>query len=210
MPDRSFPQPHEGISGTDRGHDDLLSLEEAAIPRRHLMAGMARCLRQAVLVGNQAPIVARMWERMQAPVSGDLVVEVSSFGRRACTEGMGILLAHRHEWWQTDEEWAAELEKEREAHEEFLRGPHSRPGDGPFDPARHERLTDHAWYVQYGPRPEDVCRWVNCQFLTVLSSPADYAAIAGTRTDGRVTLTRNDVRSALGDSGFTIRHPEEP
>lgn len=205
-----LPQPREGIAGTERHADDLLSLDEAAIPRRFLMAGMARCLRDAVLVGNRAPVVTRMWERMSRPVPGDLVLEVSSFGRRACVEGMGILLAHRQEWWQTDAEWAAELEQERAAHEEFLRGPYSQPDDGPFDPVSHERLTDHAWYVQYGPEPADVCRWVNCEFMTVLGSPADYAAAVGTRSDGSITFTRSDLIGALGDAGFTLRQPEGP
>lgn len=103
---RNYPQPHEGIAGTDRD-DDLLSLEEAAVPRRLMMGGMAKCLRDAVLVGNPAPVVTRMWQRMKTPVPGDLVIETSTFYRRDEDDrikAMGILVDHRTEWWQTDEE----------------------------------------------------------------------------------------------------------
>jgi hypothetical protein len=206
---RSYPQPREGITGTARD-DDLLSLEEEAIPRRLLMGGMARCLRDAALVGNQAPVVARMWERMKSPVPGDLVIETSTFYRADeddRVKAMGILIAHRVEWWQTDAEWAAEVEEERAAHEDFLRGPHSQPGDGPFDPSKCERLTDHAWYVQYGPQPADVCRWVNCDFMMVPSDPGAYAVPVGTRDGNGVTFTRDDLLGALADSGFALRDP---
>jgi hypothetical protein len=129
----THPQPHEDIRGTDR-EDDLLSLEEAAVPRRLMMGGMAKCLRDAVLVGNQAPVVRRMWERMKDPQPGDLVIETSTFYRRNeddRVKAMGILVAHRVEWWQTDAEWEAEVEQERAAHEEFLLSSYAQPGDGP-------------------------------------------------------------------------------
>lgn len=207
--DRTFPEPHEGITGTDR-EDDLLSLEDAAVPRRLMMAGMARCLRDAALVGNQSPRVARMWERMKNPVPGDLVIETSTFYSRdedTRVKAMGILVAHRTEWWQTDKEWAAEVEEERAAYEEFLRGPYSQPGDGPFDPSTCERTTDHAWYVQYGPKAADVCRWVNCDFMTVLTDSSAYEAPVGTSDGSSVTLTRDDLLGALADSGFALRDP---
>lgn len=208
---RSFPQPREGITGTDRD-DDLLSLEEAAVPRRMIMAGMARCLRDAALVGNPAPRVARMWQRMKDPQPGDLVIETSTFFRRDEDDrikAMGILIAHRAEWEETDEEWAAHVEEERAAYEEFLRGPYSHPGDKPFDPADCERLTDHAWYVQYGPKAADICRWVNCDFMMIPSDPEAFQVPVGTRDGNGVTLTRGDLLTGLADSGFTLRQPGE-
>jgi hypothetical protein len=204
-----YRQPHEGITGTSRD-DDLLSLEEPALPRRLLMAGMAHCLRDAVLVGNPAPRVARMWERMQNPVTGDLVVETSTF---YCLEpdsrikAMGILIAHRTEFDQTDAEWTTEIEEERTAYEDFLRSSYSQPGDGPFDPSQCERRTDHAWYIQYGPQAADICRWVNCSFLMIPSDPEAYAIPVGTRDGTSVTFTRDDVLSGLADSGFRLRDP---
>jgi hypothetical protein len=205
-----YLQPREGITGIDRD-DDLLSLEDAAVPRRMLMAGMARCLRDAVLVGNPAPAVARMWERMKTPVPGDLVIETSTFYRRDeddRVKAMGILIAHRVEWGETDEEWAAHVEQERVAYEDFLRGPYSQPGDGPFDPSQCERLTDHAWYIQYGPQPGDVCRWENCDFMMIPADPAAFRVQVGTRDGNGVTLTRDDLIGGLADSGFTLRRSE--
>jgi hypothetical protein len=202
-----YPQPREGIAGADRD-DDLLSLDEAAIPRRMLMAGMARCLRDAVLVGNPAPAVARMWERMKHPVPGDLVIETSTFYRRNEDDrlkAMGVLLAHRVEWADTDEEWAARIEAERAGYEDFLRGPYSQPGDGPFDPLRCERLTDRAWYVQYGSQAVDICRWVNCDFMMIPADPAVFRVQVGTRDGNGVTFTRDDLIGGLADSGFTLR-----
>lgn len=192
--DLNHPQPYEGIAGTDRD-DDLLSLEDEAVPRRLLMHGMAGVLRDAVLVGNPAPRVARMWERMKDPQPGDLVAETSTFHRAdedTRIKALGILVAHRVEWWQTDGEWAAAMADE----------PAELRGNG-------NRATDHAWYVQYGPQAGDICRWVNCEFITVLTGPSGYDVPVGTRDGGGVTLTRNDLLGALADSGFALRDPGE-
>jgi len=155
MPDTTarYPQPREGITGAERTDDDLLSLEDKAIARRLMMLGTARALHSAVLVGNPAPKVAEMYARMTDPRPGDLVMEVTSFFRTRDVDtkikGFGILIDHRDEWASTDEEWAAEL-----------------AGDADLDPVA-DRFRDHAWYVQYGPAAEDVCRWVNCEFIAV-------------------------------------------
>ncbi len=210
----SYPQPHEGITGADREADDLLSLDDKATARRMLMIGMAECLHQAALVGNPAPVVKRMYGRMKDPQPGDLVLELSSLGvSRRRPDGLdqqvkafGILLAHRREWWQTDEEWAARVEEERIAHEEFLRSAYSHPGDEPFDPAQCERLTDDAWYVQYGAAAGDVCRWTNCQFVAIPTDPRASEIPVGTRDGNGVTFTRDDLISGLADSGFAITH----
>lgn len=210
---QSYPQPHEGITGTLRDQDDLLSLEEKALPVRKAMMGLASALRSAVSVGQPAPVVERMSARMSAREPGDLVIETSTMylDRESWPCAFGILLAHRVEWWQTDAEWAAQIEQARADHEAFLRGPYAQPGDAdePFDAEDSigPRPTDHAWYVQYGPQPDDVYRWVNCAFM-VVPTDRDFCAVQfGTRDGSGVTLTRNDVVGSLADSGFALRLP---
>jgi len=178
---KNYPQPHEGITGTLRDQDDLLSLEGKAVAVRKMMAGIASVLRSAVMVGQPAPVVRRMSDRMREPQPGDLVMETSTMYRDAedWHKGFGILVARRQEWWTTDAEWEQEVAEERAAHEEFLRGPYAQPGDAaePWEPG--ERQTDHAWYVQYGPEPGDICRWVNCEF-TMVPTNRNFAC------DGRI------------------------
>lgn len=148
-----YPQPREGITGAERTEDDLLALDDKAIARRLMMIGTARALHSAVLVGSPAPKVAEMYARMTDPRPGDLVMEVTSFFRARDVDtkikGFGILIDHREEWMTTEEEWAAML-----AEDPGLRG-------------EEDRGHDHAWYVQYGPAAEDVCRWTNCEFIAV-------------------------------------------
>lgn len=203
---RSYKQPHEGIAGTSRD-DDLLSLEDAAIPHRMAIMGVANCLRKAVMVGQPAPIVQRMSERMRDPQPGDLVMEESTIWSRdqdTRIKAFGILIEHREEWWETDEVWAKMVEEERTGHEEFLRGPYAQPGDAdePWEP--DERRTDHAWYIQYGPKATDICRWVNCSFVTIPTDPHMFDVPVGTRDGRGVTFTRDDIVSGLADSGFSL------
>src|ERR1700733_9432221 len=191
----TWPQPHEGITGTDRS-DDLLSLEDEAVPRRLAFNGLADLLYRACLVGHPAPVVARMWERIKQPQPGDLVIERSSRYRRDVDtqiKRLGVLLEHRTEWWQSDEEWAADVEQQRVHHEEFLRSDYAQPGDAdePFKP--DERMTDHVWYVQYGPKAGDICRWGNCEFYLVPTDHAVFEQSMGTRDGSGVTITRDDL-----------------
>lgn len=144
-------QPHEGIVGTDRAGDLLLSLEEANVHVRDLVAHLAYKLYRATLVGQPAPRIAELHTRMTAPVPGDLVLVIDSI--YACdldtrVKGLGYLVARRAEWWTTDEVYAAELAEDPDV----------------------ERLVERdAIYVQYGPAAADVCRWVNC---TVVAAPS--------------------------------------
>jgi len=138
-----YPQPREGIVGEARD-DDLLSLDESALPRRKIMLAMARSLWSMALAAHRAPDGVAMWQRMDKPQPGDLVVENT---RTDPVQGLGILLARRKEWACTDaewEQWQAE------------------------DPGGYDRRPiDDVWYVQYGPQPEDVCRWSNSSFIAV-------------------------------------------
>jgi hypothetical protein len=203
-----WPQPREGITGTLHDPPGILSLEEDAVEVRRALMGATRCLMRATLVGNPAPVVARMSTRMRDPQPGDLVMETSSTCRLQAEDfcrAFGILLAHRTEWWTTDAEWEQSVAGERAAHKEFLRGPYAIPGDRdePWEP--DERMTDHAWYVQYGPQPQDVCRWVNCEFAAVPADPHFAEVPFGTQAGNGVTVNRGDVVGALADSGFRLR-----
>jgi hypothetical protein len=151
-----LPQPWEGINGTVRDSDDLLSLEDEAMPRRRRMVMMALLLRKTTLVGHPAPIVARIYERMEHPQPGDLVVETTTAWRPDSEyRGFGILLACRREWCLADADWAAYLAE---------------------NPQDDERLADRYWYVQYGPGERDITRWEDCDF-TAIPAESELRAI---------------------------------
>lgn len=186
---RNFKQPYEGVTGQHLD-DDLLSLDDRALTHRRALVVLARNLRDAVQVGQPAPIVQRMGHRLRTPRPGDLVVETSRaiWGRHPedYLKGLGYLVDKREEWWTTDEEW------EREKAEEGF------PDD--------ERATDVAWYIQYGPDPADIIRWTNCQFMTIPIDPGErFHEVFGTRDGGGVTLSRDDLLGALADSGIQLR-----
>jgi hypothetical protein len=207
----AYKQPREDVAPGAVRDDNLLSLEESAVAVRKLLAGLAGVLMKATLVGQPAPIVRRIHERMHDPQPGDLVLETSTMYRHADDwyKGCGILLEHRVEWWETDAEREAQVAEERAAHEDFLRGPYAHPGDAdePWEP--DERTTDHAWYIQYGPQPADVCRWVNCDFIAIPTDPRGWDVPAGVREGTATVFTRNSLLGGLADSGFALRQPEE-
>lgn len=191
MIDRSnLKQPREGIVGVQRD-DFLLSLDMKAVPHRDALIAMARHLQTASLVGNPAPVVQRIYERIKNPQLGDLVVEASTGVRTrdldTRTKAFGILIEHRDEWWETDAEWEA-----------------LRAEDGGL--TEEDRMVDHAWYVQYGNDPGDVCRWVNCDFLAIPTDPREFDYTFGTRLPGGgVGVDRGDVVAGLAASGFELR-----
>ena len=198
-PDR-WQEPHAGVRGTERD-DDLLDLGEKALARRRIMIVMAKALHDALLVGNPAPRVKRMYDRFgrdNAQV-GDLVVEATTLHDHE-PKGFGILVDHREEWACTAAEWEKVIEEER-----------SEWGQPePFDPDEScgPRNTDTAWYVQYGPRPGDVCRWTNCTFVGVPMTDEQLWALerpVGTRDGNGVVITRGDLLGGLADSGFGLR-----
>jgi len=92
----TLPQPWRDIDGTERS-SFLLSLEDEATEHREALMRMAKQLRSACLVGNAAPVVSKMWERISKPVPGDLVVECSRALHRMDHQGFGILLSRRQE-----------------------------------------------------------------------------------------------------------------
>jgi hypothetical protein len=156
----SIAEPWQDMRGAGTARSEpWLSLEDDAQAVRRALAVAAYNVHRACLVGNPAPIVRRMYERLSNPRVGDLVVETSSVMYRCAHlkpggpggdwyRGVGYLLAHRTEWWHTDADWRQAL------------------GAGEWG-SEDPRPTDRAWYVQYGPEPHDVCRWVNCDFVVV-------------------------------------------
>lgn len=140
-------EPYQDITGTDRD-DLLLSLDEAALPHRDALLAMVKLLDRTTLVGSPAPLVEAIRRRIDNPRVGDLVAEwsgVYSENVEHRIHSLGILLAHRREWTTTAEEWRDEQVE---------------------DPLA-ERYTDEVWYVQYGPKAGDVCRWENCRFVAL-------------------------------------------
>lgn len=152
-------QPREDVTGTLRNDDDLLSLDDRAMPVREALIALARHLTTATMVGNPAPVVDRMGSRIRRPVVGDLVVEATTIMRRRRPgddwyRGFGYLVEHRTEWMHTDEEW-------QQVRAEW----------------DDERPSNEAWYVQYGPQHEDVCRWTNADFYLVPISQLAFADV---------------------------------
>lgn len=145
-PGRGYKQPHEDVRGTDRT-DMILSLEEGAQSHRDMILTLARVIQRATLVGDPAPIVTEIYNRLTDPKIGDFVVEVGGpYKRDAASRAhsFGVLVEHRREWWESDAEWA---------------------GSDDNDP--DDRLTDEAWYVQYGPSAADICRWTDARFVSL-------------------------------------------
>jgi hypothetical protein len=189
----TYPQPHEGITGIDR-NDDLLSLDMHAVAHRYALIAMARHLSTATLVGDPAPVVRAMGDRIRRPEPGDLVVETSRviYGQTDLDtqiKGFGIFLARRLEWSSTDAQWAGECAEEG------------------WNPVTEERMTDTAIYIQYGSAAAAICRWENAEVITLPIQISDFSAPVGTRDGRGVTFTRNDLVGGLADSGFKLRLP---
>jgi hypothetical protein len=152
-----LPHPWQGIRGTARGGDDLLSLEDAAMPRRRMMASLALSLWKVTLAGQLPPAAVQMGKRIRDPKPGDLSVEVTCAAKAGSErKGFGILLARRREWLSVEWEFARAMDDEPDD----LRGNGVR--------AAGDLATD-AWYVQYGPGERNVCRWDSAQFVAALT-----------------------------------------
>ena len=196
MTETTWPQPFEGIRGTEH-RAWLLSLDERAIAHREFLIEMAHHLSTATLVGNPAPVVRRIGERLRLPRIGDLVVTTEVMhGRRDPDDrlkGFGIFLAGRKEWCETDAEWAAGCLA------------------NDWDPLTEERMTDTVFYIQYGPDPGDICRWHNSEAVVLPvdtgTFSADAAASREETADGRTraTFTRDSLIGGLADSGFQLK-----
>lgn len=148
----TLPEPFEGIVGTSRIDDPLLSLDDAFEPFRYAIMRLATNMLDSHLQYGDP-----WFNRLSRPEIGDLVIETSRGGgtirRDPEHRAFGYLIARREEWAETHAERAAHLEQ------------------NPDDDT--ERWRDTGWYIQYGPDPTDVCRWTNCRFASVV---IDYRA----------------------------------
>lgn len=149
-------QPHEDIPGVDR-EDWLLDLDERAIPHRDALATMAFHLQRASMVGNPAPVVSEIWDRISEPKVGDLVAEVTywfpSRDEDHRARSLGILIERRAEWACSDEQW-----EQWQAE----------------DPDGERPIERDAWYIQYGSKAADICRWTNCMFVAIPLDPREF------------------------------------
>lgn len=166
--DARWPEPHAGISGTQREEDSLLDLDERSLATRKIIAALANAFNRALLVGPSAPQdVQRLRDRFtsswsddtRGPQIGDLVIETTAmyhYSDEKLRTGLGILLDKRLEWACTKEEYEEALDRERAYYE-----------DNPEDFEPMPRTTDTVWYIQYGHNPEAVCRWTDCSFTAL-------------------------------------------
>ena len=219
MTTQNWPQPFEGITGTDLSEHMLLSLREPAIAHREALIAMARHLHTATLVGNPAPVVRRMCDRLRQPEPGDLAVTIEVLHGQmdpdSRLKGLGIYLGGRKEWCESDEEWDAWCAAERTS----ILGNHSgteAAGMIELITGEDNRLADTVFYLQYGPNPGAICRWHNSEAIvlpvTIGEFSADAAASREETGNGRVrtTFTRDSLIGGLADSGFRLRGEPGP
>jgi hypothetical protein len=157
-----FSQPYENVRGVDRTRDDLLSLEDGALGRRAVILTLAYQLWLATLRGSHTEEGRAAYDRMDKPRMGDLVAEMGTARhpllgtleqQNSTVEGFGIFLGEREEWTCSHEEWRIEVERVR--------------GEEGTEYTLADRATMKAMYVQYGPSPRDICRWVNCSVIAL-------------------------------------------
>ena len=131
--------------GIDRSDDPLLSLDDATDPFRTLIA-RSQWYFNFVTGMPHAPIHKRWSERMYNPRSGDLVYVPDRIlggprggDLKTRMQSFGYYVLGRMEPAYSAEDW-------EQVKDEY---------DGAPCP------TEDVFYVQYGPSPEDVCRWGN-------------------------------------------------
>lgn len=138
-----FPRPR----GVDRTGDPMLTLDGDALDVIMMIVYSGYRLTGYA----QAPIAKALDDRRQNPHPGDLVMVPDSMSRRATCDdrrhGWGYLLAVRHEPMFTDEDWLRIVTEE--------------------DPEYGPRPIEKVFYIQYGPNPQDVCRWENASVMAV-------------------------------------------
>lgn len=170
----------------------MLALDEASLAWRRMLTLLAHELHNAVLVGNPAPKVRRIYERISDPQVGDFVYESTTLRRddsEVWVRGSGFLTAITDEPLCTDEQWEQYKREE----------PYLTDEDRDYG-------TERVWYVRYGPSEQDVCRWVNASFLVVPMNPDMFGhPQAGTRDGNATIFTRDGLLGSLADAGFELR-----
>lgn len=161
-------QPYVGI--TPIPADEFpFELDDSMLPLRMMVRILARELHSATL-GHPGSRYQDIHKNMQDPRPGDLVFEESTSYRNTLDStlgGFGVLLTKRVEWDMTDEEYAIQC---------GLRDWEDlKAGCSVSTPEEHarDRMTDTAWYVQYGPDPGSIYRWVDARCIALPINVAD-------------------------------------
>lgn len=152
----------ERLLGTDRSADPLLTLDEAFLPFRVLV--MNSQWYATYLFGMAGSPLGREWQRRyRKPEPGDLCFATDHalyshtdprFNADTLMKSFGYFLGEQREPIYDDETWA----RVREQY-----------GD------RKDCPTERIFYLQYGPKPDDVCRWENasCQVIATREISAE-------------------------------------
>ena len=140
-------QPYEGVTGRARSAEDPLLTPAGS----DLVLQLVKPLYRASL--SATPNCQELHSQLTnaVRVGQPVAVHDAMYFRRdqdARWKAVGYLLQEREEWATTDSQWQVDL----------------RNGDADPDERGVER---DAWYLQYGPAAEDVCRWTNCQVLAL-------------------------------------------
>lgn len=150
----------ERLHGTDRTGDPLLSLDEAFLPFRVLV--MSSQWYATYLFGMAgAPIGVAWQKRYREPKPDDLCFAVDhAISLRADPDtqmkSFGYYLGEQREPIYDDDTWEQVKDQYREDHQTI---------------EQVVRPTELVFYIQYGPKPDDVCRWENAQ-CQVIATPA--------------------------------------
>lgn len=113
----------------------ILSLHDSHVETRRLIANLGQNLYLASMCAL-TPRLKDMFNRLDNPQPGDLVVGASIPNKDKHHRGLGYLLSHRDEriWAEYEQEWLRDV---------------------------------GIWYIQYGPSPDDICRWYNASFTVI-------------------------------------------
>lgn len=140
----------ERLHGIDRTDDPLLSLDESFLPFRVLV--MSSQWYATYLFGMAGAPIGIDWQRRyREPKPGELCFATDwAINSRADADTLmksfGYFLGEQQEPIYDDETWA-------KVQDQY--------GD------RKDCPTERVFYIQYGPKPDDVCRWedARCQVI---------------------------------------------
>lgn len=140
----------ERLTGIDRTGDPLLSPDEAVVPFIRLLLSSQWYANYLYGMAN-APIGVRWQKRRRSPQPGELCYVTDHAGNPRSDDdtirkAFGYFLGEQQEPIYSEEVW------------QEVRGQYYGRQDCP---------TEDVFYIQYGPKPGDVCRWENasCQAI---------------------------------------------
>lgn len=140
----------ERLRGTDRSGDPLLSLDGACIPLRRLL--LSSLWYTNYLYGMAGSPIGIDWQRrMRRPQVGELCFVTDhaispGAGDDTIAKSFGYFLGEQREPVYDEKEWAEVQDQ--------------------YDD-RKDCPTERVFYIQYGPAPDDVCRWANADHQVI-------------------------------------------